>query len=429
MIPLLFVLLLILVVLRVPVLLAIAAVGALGMAISPDANLPFFVQRSFSAIDSFSLLALPYFILAGSIMARGGLSRSLVDLFQIVFGRMRGSLGLSAVGASVGMANVSGSSTAEAATIGSILIPEMKRSGYPSGLAAAIVGASATIGPVIPPSMTMIIYGSMAGVSIGGLFLAGVVPGLLMAAGLSIVIYALSFRTKYAALNVRTHAPSLSDLLAALNGSLVALIAPVIILGGIFAGIFTATEAGIVTCIYALLASIFYYRSFERKDVLPVLVDTAVMSSVVVGIIAMAGSLGWLMSFYQFNETVLAAIKSLTDNPITVLVLLVLVMLTLSMFLESLAVLVVFVPTIVLVTQDYGFDPLHIGVVMVITTQLGALSPPVAVLQFITSQIANTSLSETFHHSWFLIACLLAVLFAIIAFPAITLTLPHWSAS
>ncbi|GAB5458788.1 MAG: TRAP transporter large permease [Henriciella sp.] len=425
MIVALLICLLLLVLLRTPVVLAIGLVGLAGMIMSVNATPAFFAQRSFAVIDSFSLLALPYFILAGSIMARGGLSTALVTLFQSVFGRVRGSLGHATVGACVGMANVSGSSAAEAAAIGSVTIPAMKESGYPPGLAASIVAASATIGPVIPPSMTMIIFGSMSGVSIGGLFMAGIIPGLIMAMALGICIWGLSFRRGYDGLKAFDVQVGAAAFVRAFRKSLVALVAPVIILGGIFAGVFTATEAGIVACVYAFLTSWLYYRSIAIADMKAIILDAAITTSVVVGIISMAGSLGWLMSFEQFNAEVLACIQSLSSNGVIVLFLLVGAMLLLTMFLESLAVLIVFIPTIALITTAYGFDPLHVGVVVVIATQLGALSPPVALLLFITTKIADAPIVETFKHVVPFLAALLIVLVVLILNPQIVTWLPE----
>ncbi len=428
MIAVLLALLLLLTILRVPVLVGIGLVGLVGMAATADASTAFFAQRSFASLDSFSLLALPYFILAGSMMSKGGLSSSLLKLGSACFGHIRGSLGHASIASCVAMANVSGSSTAEAAAIGSVTIPAMKEAGYKRGLAAAIVGAAATIGPVIPPSMTMIIYGSITGVSIGGLFLAGVIPGLLMAATLMTLLYVMSFSSNHPELAGTSPWPGHRAVLRSLRESWVALIAPVIILGGVFSGIFTATEAGIATCLYAFLTSWLYYKTIRLGDLKRILLDAALTTSVVMGIVSMAGSLGWLMSFLEFNIQAVEFIQSISDDGYVVLALIVVSMLALTMFIESLAVLIVFAPTFALVGQAYGFDPFHLGIIIVIATQLGAISPPVAVIMFVTSKIAGGDILETFRYGLVFAAALFALLAVLIFVPDIITVLPSMMA-
>ncbi|NIB40595.1 TRAP transporter large permease [Pseudomaricurvus alkylphenolicus] len=424
MIALLFVLLIALVLLRIPVILALALVGLVGMFSTQDVTPAFFAQRSFSSLDSFSLLALPYFILAGSLMSKGGLSEALVAMGKGLFGHWRGGLGNASVVSCVSMANVSGSSAAEAAAIGSVTIPAMKAENYQPGLAASIVAAAATIGPVIPPSMTMIIYGSMTGVSIGGLFLAGVVPGLIMATALIALIFLMSYLPAFPALAHREPWQGFRALLQHVRRSWVALLAPVLIIGGIFSGLFTATEAGVVTCLYAYLTSRYYYRSITSSDLPRIVVDAGLTTATVVGIIAMAGSIGWLLSFMEFHLLALEKIQLLSQHPQTVLMVLVGGMLLMTMFLESLAVLILFVPVLAHLGQAYGFDPLHLGVLVVIATQIGAITPPVAVLMFITGSIAEASSSETILYSIPFVLTLMAVLILLMFVPELVTWLP-----
>ncbi|MCO5066577.1 MAG: TRAP transporter large permease [Rhizobiaceae bacterium] len=421
----LLILLLILVGVGFPVLLSIGLTSAAGILLIPGVNFAIFAQRTFAMVDSFSLLALPYFILAGAFMSRGGLSQALVKFAQTLVGHLRGSLGITSVVACTAMANVSGSSTAEAATIGSIIIPEMKKQGYQSGLAATIVAFSAIIGPIIPPSMTMIVYGAMTGVSIGGLFLAGIVPGLLLALVLSLFIRFLAQLPGYPALRYRTPRATLREVLRGIRGAWVALLAPFIILGGIFAGVFTATEAGVVACLYAVVVSMFIYREIGFREIPRIILDAAVTTAMVVGIIAVTGALGWILSYVSFNQTVLSTLQSISGNPHVVLILMLVIILVLTMFLESLAVLIVFVPVATFVSQAYGFDPLHIGILMVVTNQMGALTPPVAVLLFITSAVAKAPYTETVRHAVPFLGLLSVYLLILVAFPQISTTLPR----
>lgn len=420
----LFAILLVFVALGLPILLAIGLVGLGGMFVAPGVNPALFAQRIFSILDSFSLLALPYFILAGAIMSKGGLARDLVRFAQALVGHIRGGLGHSSVIACMGMANVSGSSTAEAAAMGSIIIPEMKERGYKPGLAASIVGTAATIGPIIPPSMTMIVYGAMTGVSIGGLFIAGILPGILLGAMMMGTIGLLARSDRHPELRQVDARKSLREILRAVAGAWVALIAPVIILGGIFSGVFTATEAGIVACLYALVVSLVVYREIGLRDMPRVILDAAVTTATVAGIIGMAGALGWLLAYLDFNQFVLVNLRAFSDNAIVVLVTLLVVYILLTMFLESLAVLIVFVPIAAEVGQAYGYDPLHLGILLVVAAQLGATTPPVAVLLFVTTSIAGARFSETVRECVPFVLTIALFLLVLILFPPITTWLP-----
>nr|WP_280860999.1 TRAP transporter large permease [Pararhodobacter sp. SW119] len=407
-----------------PILLAIGLVGFSGMIAAPGVNPALFAQRIFSILDSFSLLALPYFILAGSIMSKGGLARGLVNFAQSLVGHVRGSLGHTAVISCMGMANVSGSSTAEAAAVGSIIIPSMRDNGYRSGLAASIVGTAATIGPIIPPSMTMIVYGAMTGVSIGGLFIAGIIPGIILGLMMMGTIRLLAMLPRYPELQARGPRASLRQIARATGGAWVALLAPVIILGGIFTGVFTATEAGIVACFYALIVSLVVYREIGIKDLYRILLDAAVTTGTVAGIIGMAGALGWLLSYLDFNVFVLSNLRAFTTDALLALILLLAVYILLTMFLESLAVLIVFVPIAAEIGRAFGYDPLHLGIILVVAAQLGATTPPVAVLLFVTTSIAGGRFIDTVRECVPFVLTLLFFLILLIVFPPLTTWLP-----
>lgn len=424
MIWILFVILLTAIALGAPVLLAIGAAGFIGLALN-DLNPAFMPQRMFAMLDSFSLLALPYFILAGELMTRGGLSEKLVRFAELLVGHIRGGLGLAAVLANIVFANVSGSSTAATVAIGSILIPAMKQRGYPAGFAAALIAASGIIGPIIPPSMTMIVYGSMAGVSIGKLFLSGIAPGLLIGLALTALIVGFSYMPGFEALRGRSERANWGQIKSLLKDVWVALLAPVIIIGGILGGIFTATEAGAVTCLYALIVSMAVYRTVRWKDLPAILVEAAMTTAVVVGIIAVAGGLGWLLAYLDFNGLALRAITSISRQPLAVMMLLIGLMLLMTMFIESLAVLVILIPVITYISKTFGFDPVHTGLLMVFATQIGAVTPPVAVLLFVSTSIAKTSYDQTLRYCWPFVAVLIAVLLFCLLFPMIVVWIPN----
>ena len=419
-----FAAMLVLVFLGVPILLSIATVCLIGASALPGLVPALVPQKAFAMLDSFSLLALPYFILAGSIMTRGGMSAGLIEFSQTLVGHIRGSLGHTSVLSCTAMANISGSSAAEAAAVGSVTIPAMQERGYKPGMASAIVAASATIGPIIPPSMTMIVYGSITGVSIGGLFIAGIVPGLMIASLLMAVIFALSFVPSNEALRRTQPRSSFKQICQATIRVWPALMAPVVIMGGILSGVFTATEAGVVTCIYSLLVSKLWYRQLKWREIPEVVVDAAVTTAMVAGVLGMAGVLGWLLSFLNFNDIVLAALRGVTDSSFLMLCLLVLIMLVLTMILDGLAVIVVMIPTIVYVGTAFHLDPLQLGIIMVMITQVGGLTPPVALLLFITTSIARIPFVEGIRQVWPFLAVVVGVMLAIMIFPGIATWLP-----
>lgn len=419
-----FAAMLVLVFVGVPILLSVASVSLVGAIVIPGLVPALVPQKAFAMLDSFSLLALPYFILAGSIMTRGGLSAGLIEFSQTLVGHIRGSLGHTAVLSCTAMANISGSSTAEAAAVGSVTIPAMKERGYKPGLAASIVAAASTIGPIIPPSMTMIVYGSITGVSIGGLFVAGIIPGLMIAALLMAVIFVLSYLPSNTALRITQPRSSLRQIYQATLRVWPALMAPVVIMGGILSGVFTATEAGVVTCVYSLMVSMLWYRKLKWKEIPSVVVDAAVTTAMVAGVLGMAGVLGWLLSYLNFNDTVLGVLKGVTDSSLLMLALLVVIMLVLTMILDGLAVVVVMVPTIVYVGNAFQIDPLQLGIIMVMITQIGGVTPPVAILLFITSSIARIPFMEGIRSVWPFLGVIVGVMVAIMLFPGIATWLP-----
>lgn len=420
-----FVLLLLLILLGIPVILAIAAVAMIGIFSEATLVNPLLPQKMFTNIDSFSLLAMPFFILAGSIMSKGGISRRLVEFAETAVGHLRGGLAHANVVASMVFSGVSGSSTADSAAMGSILIPSMKENGYKAGYAAAITATSSTIGPIIPPSMTMIIYGSMAGVSIGGLFLGGMIPGILIGLGLMAMVYLQSFLPQFPELKNKSGSFSLKRLLRSAGKVWVALLAPVIILGGIITGVFTATEAGVITVVYALITTTFVYRAMSWRVLKEIILDSAVTTAMVVGIISVAGALGWLLSYLRFNQAVLELVTGISTRPIVVLLVLLLIQLVLTMFVESLAILIILVPVAVYIGEIFGFDPYWFGVLLVMATQIGATTPPVAVLLFVSTSIAKCRYDETIRYAVPFVLTLVAVLLLVVLVPPLASWIPN----
>jgi len=421
----LFIALLALILLSVPVVVAIGAVALGGILALPELAPVEFPRKMFAAVDSFSLLALPYFILAGELMVRGGMSRRLVEFAETLVGHLRGGLGHATVLANMIFANVTGSSVASTSAIGSLMAPEMKVRGYKGGFIASLAATSGVIGAIIPPSMVMVVYGAMAGVSIGGLFLGGFLPGFLITALLMLVVHLHGYHPDFPEIRATGGRFRLRAVFTTLPRVWVAVLAPVIILGGIMTGIFTATEAGVVACFYALIVALFVYRSVTVRELPRILLNAAVTTTVVLAIIAVAGALGWLLTYLNFTEIVGAWLLGISSKGWVVLLVLLGLMLVLTMFIESLAVLIILTPLIVKIGATSGFDPIYLGILMVIATQIGATTPPVAVCLFVGTSIAGCSYDETIRRCWPFVGALLLALLAIFLVPGLATWLPN----
>ena len=265
----------------------------------------------------------------------------------------------------------------------------------------------------------------MAGVSIGGLFLAGFIPGVLIGLGLMLTIYIHSFLPGFPELRRKSGKFSLLPVLKSARKVWVALLAPVIILGGILGGIFTATEAGVVACIYSFVVTYFLYRTIKLKDLYEIILDAAITTTMVVGIISVAGGLGWLLAYLDFNDVVMNFIVRLSPSPLIVLLSLLAIMLVLTMFIESLAVLIILVPVAVYVSNAFGFNPYYFGLLMVMATQIGATTPPVAVLLFVATSIAETTYDETIRYCYPFILTLIGVMLLVVFFPPLASWIPN----
>jgi tripartite ATP-independent transporter DctM subunit len=410
----------------IPILLSIALVGYVGIAAVPNLVLPLYAQKMFAQLDSFTLLALPYFILAGALMSAGGISQQLVDFSRVLVGHLRAGLAHAAVVASMVFAGISGSSTADASAISAIVIPTMKRSGYKPGFAAALIATAGTIGAIIPPSMTMVVYGSIAQVSVGGLFLGGIIPGIMVGLFLMATVKIYTYHPDYPELRVIHGRFEWRAVWRSTLEVWPALVGPTIIIGGILSGVFTATEAGVVACLYAFIIGYFVYKKIKLRDLTDIFVESAITTTMVSGIIAVAGASGWLLSYLQFNEAAVAFVTSMSQSPMMVLLIVAIVMIILGTFVDSLAVLLVFAPVAIEITKRYGIDPFQMGLVMVMCNQIGAVSPPTAPLLFVTTSIAKTTFSETNRHVWWFMLAETLVLLLVIFIPGLASWIPHY---
>jgi len=393
-------------------LLSLFADGGLGLALIP--------QRMFTGINSFALLAIPLFVLAGSIMEHGGISRRLVNFSNSIVGYVSGGLGLSTVLTSIVFAGVSGSAAADTAAVGSVMMPAMKKKGYPTGLAATILACAGSLGPIIPPSLTMILYAVITNVSIVGLFISGIIPGLLMGLGLMLLTYYYGRK-----LNLKEEGkPSFKEIGKATWDAVWALVMPIIVLGGIVLGYFTATEAGVIAVVYALVISMFVYKELDMKGLYKVFVESAATTSMIAVIIAGAGILGWLIAFGKLPLMVVGFLTSITDNPTVLLLLIVAFIVFLGMFIETIAATIILAPILAPLVTTIGYDPIYFGFVIVASLVFAGITPPVGAILNIAIGIGKGKLKETIPYviPYFLVMLLVVIL--VVFIPQIATYLP-----
>lgn len=412
--------------LGLPVAFALAAAGlGLSFLISDGMGLGtlsiVMAQRMFGGADSFPILALPLFFLAGAFMEAGGISDRLLRFAQIAVGWVRGGLSMVVVLAEMFFAGITGSSSADAAAIGSVMIPAMRRRGYSPQYAAALVAAGGSIGPVIPPSIGLVVYGSMADVSIAKLFVGGIVPGILLAIGLLAVCGIFAIVRDYP----REDFPTPREIARATVGAAIPLGAPAIILGGIFSGVFTATESAMVAVAYGFVVSKFVYRTITWKQSGEICFETAVNASRVMFIIAIASFVGWILAREMVPQQLGAVLLGLSDDPIVILLIINVMLLVFGCFLETLALMIILLPTLLPIVIGLGIDPVFFGVMMIINLAIGSVTPPVGVCLMVSSAIANVPFEQTLRDLLPFLAVLIAVLFIVMVFPATVLWLPN----
>ncbi len=342
-------------------------------------------QRMYAGASSFPLLAIPFFILAGNLMNVGGMTDRMFSFARTLVGHVRGGLAHVSVLASMLFAGVSGAALAEAMGLGVIEVKAMKDGGFDKTFAGAVVASSSTIGPVIPPSIPLVIYGALAEVSVGSLFLGGVIPGVLMGVGIMIIIYVLAVRRGYRA---EPRATPAQVMRAGIDGAL-GLLAPGIIMGGILGGVFTPTEAAVAAVLYALVVGVLVYRELDLRRLTSILWETVEQTARVMFIIAAAGMFGWLLIYIRAPQAIVEALTQLTSSKFAILLILNLILLVLGCFMEGIAIMLLTVPIFVPVLARFGIDPVHFGVVMTLNLMIGLLTPPVGMVLYAVSTIAD----------------------------------------
>lgn len=385
-----------------------------------DIDLSVVPQYMFAGMDSFVLLCIPGFVLAGNLMNGGGITDQIVRFGNALVGHVRGGLGLANVVGSMIFAGIQGTAVAETASIGAVMIPAMKKSGYDAPFAAALTASASTVGPIIPPSVPMIIVGTLTGLSVGKMFLAGAVPGLLMGLGMMATVAILSRKRGYP----KGTWQGFAHLLRTSKGAFWALLMTVIILYGIVGGAFTPTEASVVAALYAFLVGLFVYRGFGLRDLPKLMIDAAIGSGALVLLVGLANVFGWIMTSEQIPQAIAAAMLSVTTNKYLIILLINILLLIVGMFMETIAALIILFPPLLQVATQVGIDPIHFAIFAVINLMIGLTTPPVGVCLFVAANIAKISLAQISRAVVPFLICNIAVLFLVSYVPAISLWLP-----
>ncbi len=378
--------------------------------------------RFFAGMDLFPFLAMPFFILAGEIMNRSGITNRLVGLSNVLVGWMRGGMAHSNMVASVFFAGITGAATADSAAFGNTLVPAMVKQGYTKAFSCAVTAAGSIIGPTIPPSTLMVIYGSIMGVSIAGLFAAGIVPGLLICLVCMTLIAVFGKKWELPKIGKR---PGFWDIVIAVRESMVALLMPVIALGGIMGGFTTPTEAAAIAVLYALIVGGLYYRSLTLQDLVEMLIRTSLITGVIFLIIASASIVGWWMTFEQIPQAIASGFLSVSDNPYVIISMILALLLGIGLFMDINATLIILSPVLGPLLVSIGMAPVHAGVMIILALNISLMTPPVGACLFVLASVTGEKIEAISKSLWPFLLVEIAVLFLIAYWADLTLFLPR----
>ncbi len=396
----------------------VALLGIFGMPYTPEAAVP---MKMVNGLDSFVLLAVPLFILAANLMNSGKISEKLIDLALAIVGPIRGGLAHANILVSMMFAGVSGASQADAAGVGKILIPSMKKQGYDTETAVGVTAASSTVGVIIPPSIPMIIFAGLTNVSIGALFLGGIIPGILIGLGMMLFVYVIAIKRNFP----KAARPELTKVGKRFIESVPALLTPIIIIGGIVFGFFTATEAAAVASLYTFLISMFVYKTLKLKDLPKILMDTLALSSLSLFALAAASALGELMSYYQLGTIAQEFFSDHIGSEWLFIFILIVFFLFVGTFMDAIPAMILFVPIILPTALEFGIDPIHLGLIVVITLAIGLATPPYGLVLLLSAKIGELSVERSFIAVIPYLFIIVVVLLIIAFLPEVTFFIPN----
>jgi tripartite ATP-independent transporter DctM subunit len=407
-------------VLGVPVGISLGLAAAVYL-VGADIDLSVVPQFMFAGMDSFVLLCIPGFVLAGNLMNGGGITDQIVRFGNAVVGHIRGGLGLANVLGSMIFAGISGTAVAETASIGSVMIPAMRKSGYDAPFAAAVTAAASTVGPIIPPSVPMIIVGTLTGLSVGKMFLAGAIPGILLGLGMMVTVYIISRTRGYP----KGTWGGFKHVLSTSKGAFWALLMTGVILFGIVGGFFTPTEASIVSALYAFIVGLFIYKGFTLRQIPAILLESAIGSGALILLVGLANVFGWILTSEQIPQAIADAMLSVTTNKYLIILLVNILLLIVGTFMETIAALIILFPPLLAVAVKVGIDPIHFATFAVLNLMIGLTTPPVGVCLFVAANIAKISLGAISRAIWPFLVCNILILFLVSYIPQISLWLPN----
>ncbi|MFC2949730.1 TRAP transporter large permease [Virgibacillus sediminis] len=409
----------------VPIAFSLGVSALVAIYFGSTLPLDIIVQKAFTSLDSFPLLAIPFFMLAGVLMGKGGVSKRLLDLATAMVGWMTGGLSMVTIVACMFFAAISGSGPATVAAIGGFMIPAMIARNYGSGFAAAVPAAAGSIGVIIPPSIPFVIYGVTASVSVGDMFLAGIFPGIIITSGLMLTAYIIAKRNDYKP--QEGEGATFKDVFKALNDAKWALLIPVIILGGIYGGVFSPTEAAVVSVVYALIIGTFVYKELNWQNIYEAFRETIVINATTMIIIGLSVSFAYFMTLEQIPSQISAFLTDLSTSPILILLVINVLLLITGMFIDTISAVVILTPVLLPVVTALGVDPVHFGVILVANLAIGFVTPPLGVNLFVASTVGKVKFEKIVTAVIPFIISMIICLLVISYIPELSLWLPEQS--
>ncbi|WP_052255151.1 TRAP transporter large permease [Salinicoccus sp. YB14-2] len=407
----------------VPIAISLGASAIIAIWFGTDLPIDLIAQKAFTSLDSFSLLAIPFFILAGILMGRGGISKRLLNLATALVGWITGGLSLVTIVACMFFAAIAGSGPATVAAIGSFMIPAMIANKYHQGFSAGATAAAGSIGVIIPPSIPFVVYGAVGSVSVGAMFMAGIIPGVLIGVALLLTAYLMSKKRGYKP-QEGAEKFIFKDVLTATWDAKWALLVPVIILGGIYGGVFSPTEAAVTAVVYAIIVGVFIHRELDWKGMYDSFMETILINATTMIIISFSVSFAFFMTLEQIPNTIAEGLMNLTSNPIFILVIIIILLLVVGMFIDTISALIILTPILLPVVTSVGIDPVHFGVVLVVSLAIGFVTPPLGVNLFVASSVGKVKFEQVAVGVLPFVAVMIICLFIIAFIPALSMFLP-----